>query len=82
MKKLGAEVAVSVEYDGERMSVPIIAGLAERLRVRDVLSLARRYGIPLAENQSLAASLCELEEQSEIPEHLYEEIARLLTAVE
>lgn len=82
MKKLGAEIAVSVRFDPETMSAPVISGLAERLRVRDVLSLARRYGIPLAENQMLAAQLCELGEQSEIPEDLYEEIARLLSSVE
>lgn len=82
MKKLGAEIAVSVSFDPETMPAPIVSGLAERLRVRDVLSIARRYGIPLTEDQTLAARLSDLGEHQEIPEDLYEEIARLFTRLD
>ncbi len=78
MKKFADEVAVSIHYDPDRMQAPLISGLAERLRVKDMLRLARRYGIPLEENAPLAAQLAELDESSEIPEDLYEEIAKLI----
>jgi len=78
LKTYSTDIAVSILFDPVRMRAPQVSGLAERLRVSEVLRLARRYGIPLEENNELAERLSELGEQSEVPEEFYSEIAALL----
>lgn len=75
------EIAVALHFDPSRMRAPRICGLAERLRVGDLIRFARRYGIPLEENGTLAEQLSDLGEQAEVPEEFYAEVAELLTRV-
>ena len=79
MSRTKNDIAVSIHFDPSRMRAPQVSALAERLRVSDMIRLARRYGIPLEENTALAEQLSELGEQSEVPEEFYEEVAALLT---
>ena len=77
-KRVPNDLAVAISYQAERMRAPIVSGTGERHLAKTIIRLARRYGIPLAEDQDLALELARLSDQSEIPEELYEEIALLL----
>lgn len=82
MTKIPDEIAIALSYDPESMHAPMVARLGERHVAREILRLARRYGVPLAENQDLAVELSHLAENEQIPEALYEEIALLFRDVE
>lgn len=80
-RKPPSDIAIALEFDPDRMNAPRVTGFAERLRVKDVLSMARRYGIPLEENSELASALFELDEHGEIPEDLYTDVAKLFASI-
>jgi len=77
-KRTPQDLAVVLHYDPNSRRAPLITGLGERHLAKTVLQMARRWGIPLCENQDLAEQLAALPENSEIPEGLYNDIAVLL----
>jgi len=77
-KRIPNDLAVAISYRAGRMNAPVVSGTGERHLAQTIIRLARRYGIPLAEDQDLASELSRLNERAEIPEALYEEVAMLL----
>ena len=78
LKKLPSEIAVAIRYDSASMRAPAISGAGGHHQARAIIQLARRYGIPLAEDMLLASQLYALPDEAEIPAELYSEIAALL----
>lgn len=69
-------LAVALQYDGERAPRVTAKGrdeLAER-----IVALAREHGVPLQENEPLAAMLAKVDLGEEIPEALYLAVAQVI----
>ena len=76
-RNISGAVAVALRFNSNSDRAPRLAEVGIQQRAQTIVQLARRYGIPLTEDQDLACELAELPEQAEVPEDLYAEIAAL-----
>ena len=68
--------AIALEYDGE--AAPRISAIGQDRLAEQIMALAREHGVPMVENDELAALLARLELGDEIPEMLYLCIAQII----
>ncbi len=73
------QAAAALSYDGR--SVPKLSCLRFGRGVYNVLSIARRYGIPIEHNSELTRKLKSLSEDDAIPTDLFEDVAGVLAGV-
>lgn len=78
-KKPDPELAVAVSYDG--LTVPKLSCVRLGAAASNVVSAARRYGIPIRRDTQLAERLGSLEEDEAIPVELFEDVAGVLAGV-
>ena len=69
-------LAVALQYDGEH--APRVTARGRDKLAREIIELARRHGIPMQENEPLAALLSRVELGAEIPETLYLAVAQVI----
>ena len=69
--------AVALAYEQRVQAAPSVVANGEGHVAAEIKRVARRYAIPTANNKALAHKLSEVEEESEIPEDLYLEVAKL-----
>jgi flagellar biosynthesis protein len=69
-------LAVALQYDGS--SAPRVTAKGRDKLAEQIVELARRHGIPLQENEPLAAVLSRVELGEEIPESLYLAVAQVI----
>lgn len=75
-------IAVALKYDSETMQAPIVVAKGKRLLAEKIKEIARKHGVPIFENKTLAHSLYELVDVGrEIPESLYRAVAEVLSYV-
>jgi flagellar biosynthesis protein len=74
--------AVGLAYSREIDAAPVLSVKGMHLAAEEIVRLAKLYGVPIVSRSALARSLFELEEDEEIPEELYEVVARVLYEVE
>lgn len=74
-------VAVAIKYEREEMAAPEITIKGQRKFAETILQIAREEGIPIVRNIPLAWSLFKVEEDTPIPEDLYEPVAEVLAFV-
>jgi type III secretion system FlhB-like substrate exporter len=79
VKSSNKELAVALSYEQSTMSAPIVSAIAEQELAKLLQQMARRYGIPLVNDESLINKLSELEESQVIPRELYLEIAKIFS---
>ncbi|MFN8389335.1 MAG: EscU/YscU/HrcU family type III secretion system export apparatus switch protein [Bdellovibrionota bacterium] len=77
-KLLPQEIAAALAFDAQLSDTPVVAGVGVHHQAQSIIRIARRYGIPLSEDQDLATQLCALREDTYVPEELFSEIAALL----
>jgi flagellar biosynthesis protein FlhB len=71
-------IAVALQWDEETMDAPtVVAGGKEHLAER-IIREARRCGVPVIQDVVLAHSLADLQPGEEIPENLYEAVAKII----
>ena len=75
-KNQPAPLAVALQYDGER--APRVTAKGRNEVAERIMSLAREHGIPMQENEPLAALLARVELGDEIPEQLYLAVAQVI----
>lgn len=63
-------------------SVPTLSARGEYELAQHIVACARKYGIPVVEEPSLASGLAEVEVDEEIPVELFEAAAALLAEVD
>ena len=63
------------------MIAPQIMIKGQRLYAQMIREIAEEEGIPIMQNVPLAWALIDLEIEEEIPEHLYQAVAEILTFV-
>ena len=69
-------LAVALQYDGER--APRVTAKGREEVAQRIVRLAREHGIPMQENEPLAALLARVELGDEIPENLYLAVAQVI----
>ncbi len=69
-------LAVALEYDGEH--APRVTAKGRDKLADQIVQIARQHGIPLQENEPLAAVLSKVELGEEIPESLYLAVAQVI----
>ena len=69
-------LAVALQYDGER--APRVTAKGRDEVAQRIVRLAREHGIPMQENEPLAALLARVELGEEIPEDLYLAVAQVI----
>jgi flagellar biosynthesis protein FlhB len=74
-------IAVALRYDRDGEAAPVVVARGERLLAERIKAVAREAGVPIFRDVTLARSLRDLPEGTEIPEALYEAVAEILRAV-
>ncbi len=69
-------LAVALQYDGER--APRVTAKGRDTVAGQIIELARQHGVPMQENEPLAAVLSRVELGDEIPEALYLAVAQVI----
>lgn len=69
-------LAIALEYDGER--APRVTAKGRNELAEQIIELAREHGVPMQENEPLAALLSRVELGEEIPEALYLAVAQVI----
>lgn len=69
-------LAIALQYDGER--APRVTAKGHDRVAEQIIDLARQHGIPMQENEPLAAVLSHVELGEEIPEALYLAVAQVI----
>lgn len=71
-----APLAIALQYDGD--SAPRVTAKGRDEVAQQIIRLAHEHGIPMQENQPLAALLARVELGDEIPEALYLAVAQVI----
>jgi flagellar biosynthesis protein len=80
MKKVNKyKLAVALDYNSKE--VPKVTTQGHLFTADKIVQIARNYNIPVVEKPSLARTLSQLEENQDIPEHLYKTVAVLLSEI-
>jgi type III secretion protein U len=74
----GDHLAVALRYDPVEAGAPVVVAKGERLVAGMIRDVAREAGVPVWGDGALAQSLREVEEGDEIPEAIFEAVAKLL----
>lgn len=72
-------MAVALHYDNEH--APRVVARGEGAVAERILELAREHGVPVEEDPVLVAALSGIALDEEIPEQLYEAVARIISFV-
>ena len=73
--------AVALRYDAETMEAPMVIATGERLVAARIRDLARRAGIPIVQDTSLARALLELPPGQQVSPAHYEAVAEVFRFV-
>lgn len=74
-------LAVALGYEPERAEAPVVVASGQNLVAKRIVEVARRHGIPVLRDVTLARSLIDIEIGEQIPEELYEAVAEILRLV-
>ena len=74
-------IAVALRYDRDGDAAPVVVARGERLLAERIKQVAREAGVPIFRDVTLARSLRDLAEGTEIPEALFEAVAEILRTV-
>ena len=75
-------IAVALQWEEEAMDAPVVVAAGKQHMARRIIKEARRCGVPVIQDIRLAASLSELQVGEEIPENLYEVVAKVIRLLE
>lgn len=74
-------IAVALRYDRDGEAAPVVVARGERLLAERIKEVAREAGVPIFRDVTLARSLRDLPDGTEIPAALYEAVAEILRVV-
>ena len=73
--------AAAISYDPEENDVPILAAFGEGYLAEKIVAVAKESGVPVLPDPSLSSMLSKISVGDEIPEELYEAVAKVLVFV-
>ena len=71
-------IAVAVQYDRDTMVAPKVTAKGREKMARQIVTLARKYNVPIVRDVELARALYEVELDEYVPEELFEVVAEVL----
>ena len=74
-------IAVALNYEGNLMDAPEISMLGRGVHAKEMLKISKKYCIPTQKNTSLAQKLDKLTPTTQIPEELYQEVAKIFISL-
>lgn len=72
------ENAIALLYDKEIHNAPIVVSKGEKLLAKKMVEIAKKYKVPIVEDEKTAESLMKLDIGDEIPYSLYEAVSIIL----
>lgn len=75
------QLAVALKYDPEQMEIPVLAAKGWGETARRIIEAARAGGVPVQSEPDLAEVLARLDLGQEIPQELYDAVARVLAYI-
>ena len=75
------ENAIALLYEREIHNAPIVISKGEKLLAKRMVEVAKKYDIPIVEDDETASILMELDIGEEIPYSLYEAVSVILSHV-
>lgn len=75
------ENAIALLYDKEINNAPVVISKGEKLLAKRMVEVAKKYDIPIVEDDETASILMELDIGEEIPYSLYEAVSVILSHV-
>lgn len=72
------ENAIALLYDKEIHNAPIVVSKGEKLLAKKMVEIAKKYKVPIVEDEETAESLMKLDIGDEIPYSLYEAVSIIL----
>jgi flagellar biosynthesis protein len=73
--------AAAIKYEPGTDEVPVLAAFGEGYVAEKIVSVAKQAGVKIVEDPSLASMLSKMSVGDQIPEELYEVVARVLIFV-
>ena len=73
--------AAAISYDPDENDAPVLAAFGEGHVAEKIVEVARESGVPILPDPSLASMLSKISVGDEIPEELYEAVAKVLVFV-
>jgi len=73
--------AAAISYDPDENEAPVLAAFGEGYLAEKIISIAKESGIPILPDPSLTSMLSRISVGDEIPEELYEAVAKVLVFV-
>ena len=70
--------AAAISYDPDENNAPVVAAFGEGYLAEKIVSVARESGVPVLPDPGLASMLSKIGVGDEIPEALYEAVAKIL----
>ena len=77
----GTRRAAAISYDPENNNAPVLAAFGEGHVADRIVAVAKESGIPIVPDPSLSSMLAKVSVGDEIPEELYEAVAKVLLFV-
>ena len=73
--------AAAISYDPDKNDAPVLAAFGEGHVADKIVAIAKESGIPVLPDPSLSSMLSKMSVGDEIPEELYEAVAKVLIFV-
>jgi len=70
-------VAVALCYEQHKMNAPVVLAKGIKQMAQRIKEIARQHNIPIIEDKELAHKLIRINVGDEIPENLYEQVAKI-----
>jgi len=81
MEDLRKEIATALRYEPGKDGAPIVVAAGKGLKAQKIKEIAKKSGVPVYRDQSLAKTLHDLGIGREIPPDLYDAVAKILVFV-
>ena len=73
--------AAAISYDPDNNDAPVLAAFGEGHLAEKIVAVARESGVPVLPDPSLSSMLSKISVGDEIPEEMYEAVAKVLIFV-
>ena len=81
MNDLREEIAAALRYKPGKDSAPVVVASGQGLKAKTIKETAKKAGIPVYRDETLARTLLDLGIGTEIPPQLYEAVAKILVYI-
>ncbi|KDR94166.1 flagellar biosynthesis protein [Peptoclostridium litorale DSM 5388] len=79
--KRGIKIATAIKYDMDKDSAPRLVAKGVGIVAENIIKKAQENNIKVLEDESISQSLMQLEVESEIPEVMYDAVAKILAFI-